>query len=156
VTLDGLVSSLVGPFLGPTNDWTMWRRSGCEEAVRGSLGRHRVLYLYGDPTYRCSFRVMPPFTHARGRRYLSRRRQDFNRSLATVRIAVENAFRQTQQLWTYTAFLKGLSSGKQLVAAYFAAAVLLSNCHTCIRGNSISKRFIVTPPSVESYLNLSN
>ena len=152
VTPDGLVSSLVGPFLGPTNDWTMWRRSGCEEAARSSMGCHEVLYLYGDPAYRCSYGVMPPFTHPRGRRYLSREKQDFNRSLATVRIAVENAFGQTQQLWTYTAFSKGLSANKQLVAAYFAVAILLSDCHTCIRGNSISKRFLVTPPLVESYL----
>jgi hypothetical protein len=34
VTPDGLVSSLTGPYMGPTNDWTMWRRSGCEEAIR--------------------------------------------------------------------------------------------------------------------------
>jgi hypothetical protein len=33
VTPDGLVSLLMGLFMGPTNDWTMWRHSGCEEAV---------------------------------------------------------------------------------------------------------------------------
>jgi DDE superfamily endonuclease len=34
VTLDGICSSLTGPFIGPTNSWTMWRRSGCDEAIR--------------------------------------------------------------------------------------------------------------------------
>jgi hypothetical protein len=34
VTPDGLVSSLTGPFIGPTNDWTMWWRSSYEEAIR--------------------------------------------------------------------------------------------------------------------------
>ena len=33
VTPDGLVSSLTGPYIGPINDWTIWRRSGCEEAI---------------------------------------------------------------------------------------------------------------------------
>jgi hypothetical protein len=69
-----------------------------------------------------------------------------------VRITVENAFGQTQQLWTYTAFNKGLKAGWQPVAAYFAVAILLSNCLTCIRGNSISGRFFLPPPTVEAYL----
>jgi hypothetical protein len=34
VTPDGLVSSLSGPYMGPVNDWTIWRRSGVEEALR--------------------------------------------------------------------------------------------------------------------------
>lgn len=32
-TPDGLISSLVGPFAGPVNDWAMWRRSGCDAAI---------------------------------------------------------------------------------------------------------------------------
>jgi hypothetical protein len=34
VTPDGLVSSLVGPYAGANNDWSMWKRSGCEEEIR--------------------------------------------------------------------------------------------------------------------------
>ena len=33
-TPDSLVSSLTGPFAGPVNDWAMWQRSGCEDAIR--------------------------------------------------------------------------------------------------------------------------
>ena len=33
VTPDGLVSSLTGPWTGPTNDWTMWCHSGVEDAI---------------------------------------------------------------------------------------------------------------------------
>jgi hypothetical protein len=50
----------------------------------------------------------------------------FNKSLSTVWIAVENAFVIVQQLWTYTAFGKGLSAGKQPVGAISAVAVLLT------------------------------
>jgi hypothetical protein len=97
---------------------------------------------------------MCPFEDPRGRHYLPPAEKAFNRQLSSVRIAVENSFGQTQQQWTYTAFSKGLKEGWQPVAAYFAAAVLLSNCYTCIRGNSISGRFMVTPPTVELYLYL--
>jgi DDE superfamily endonuclease len=45
VTPDGLVSSLTGPFMGPTNDWTMWRRSGCEEAIREVSSLFFLYYL---------------------------------------------------------------------------------------------------------------
>jgi hypothetical protein len=33
VTTDGLVMSLVGPFLGPVNDWAIYRRSHLEEKI---------------------------------------------------------------------------------------------------------------------------
>jgi hypothetical protein len=43
VTPDGLVSSLVGPFMGPTADWTMWQQSDCEEAIRQVMQDHDLL-----------------------------------------------------------------------------------------------------------------
>ena len=33
-TPDCLISSLTGPYPGCTNDWAMWKRSGCENAIR--------------------------------------------------------------------------------------------------------------------------
>jgi hypothetical protein len=48
VTPDGLVSSLAGPFMGPVNDWTIWRRSGVEDALREvrSTSRHAACYRH--------------------------------------------------------------------------------------------------------------
>lgn len=80
------------------------------------------------------------------------RQQAFNKSLSTVRIAIENAFGIVQKLWTYTAFSKSLAAGKQPVGAIFAVAVLLTNCHSCLRSNQISERFGVPPPLVKDYL----
>jgi hypothetical protein len=152
VTPDGLIVLLVGPFFGPANNWTMWRLSGCKEEIQLVMEGHKMLWVYGDPAYRLSYGVMAPYGAAQGRRFLSSRQQAFNRSLSTVCIAVENAFSMVQRLWTYTAFGKSLSAGKQLIGAIFAVAVLLTNCHFCLRGNQISEQFGVSPPSVENYL----
>jgi hypothetical protein len=153
VTPDGLVSSLTGPFFGPTNDWTMWKQSNCQTTLRAIMEGREIQYLYGNPAYNCVYGVISPYTHPRGRHYLLAAQQSFNKGLSTAQIAVENAFRQTQQLWTYTAFSKGLKAGLQPVAAHFAVAILLLNCHTCMHGNSISGRFLVPLPLVEAYLN---
>jgi hypothetical protein len=103
----------------------MWWLSGCLESWREVTDGREELYLYGDPAYKCTEGILSPFTHPRGRCNLPLAQQRFNRALASVRIAVENAFGQTEQLWTYTAFEKGLKSGLQAVGAHFAAAILL-------------------------------
>jgi nuclease HARBI1 len=113
---------------------------------------HKILWVYGDPAYRLSYGVMAPYGAAQDRRFLPSRQQAFNKSLSMVRIAVENTFGMVQRLWTYTAFGKSLAAGKQPVRAIFAVAILLTNCHSCLRGNQISERFGVPPPLVEDYL----
>jgi hypothetical protein len=45
VTPDGLVSLLTGPFMSSTNDWTMWWRSSCEEAIREVSSLFFLYYL---------------------------------------------------------------------------------------------------------------
>ena len=67
-----------------------------------------------------------PFEHPQGRRFLTQEKRDFNQALSSVQIAVEQAFGDIQVQWTYTAFAKGLTTGKQPIAAYFTVAVLLT------------------------------
>ena len=88
-TPDRLISSLVGPYAGANNDWSMWKRSGYEEEIRRVIGRHLILYIYRDPAYNASFRVTCPYKHPYGRRYLTTQEQDFNRVLLSVRITIE-------------------------------------------------------------------
>ena len=152
VTPNGLVYSLIGPFHGKANDWSIFTSSSVPERIREVIGDRRILYLYGDPAYHFLFGVMPPFKHALGYRYLPRAERAFNIRLSKVRISVEHAFGRTQSLWTYTAFSKQLSLTKQPVAAFYRVAILLTNLYTCIRGNQISQKFVCKPPSVEDYL----
>jgi hypothetical protein len=155
VTLDGLAVAIAGPFTGPTNDWSIYQRFSVEDAIRALMEGHETLYIYGDPAYWDSFGVACPFTDPRGRHWLPKEQQRFNKALSSVRIAVEQSFGRTQVLWTYTAFNKGLTAGWQPVAAHFFVAVLLTNCHTCLRGSSSAgSRFLVPPLSVEAYLSL--
>jgi hypothetical protein len=72
VTPDGLVASLVGPFMGPVNDWAIWRRSQLGEKIREVMDGHSTLYLYGDPSYKHSYGVIAPFKHPRGRSALEK------------------------------------------------------------------------------------
>ena len=51
VTPDGLAVVIAGPFTGPTNDWSMYQRSGVEDAIRALMEGHETLYIYGDPAY---------------------------------------------------------------------------------------------------------
>src|SRR3954454_11298549 len=116
---------------------------------------HPTLYIYGDGAYNASFGVAVPFEDPRGRRWLPANKKGFNKSLSSVRIAVEQSFGRTQVLWTYTAFNKGLTSGWQPVASQFIAAVLLTNCHTCLRRtSSAGSRFLIDPLEIEDYLEL--
>jgi len=155
VTPDGLISSLIGPYRGAENDWEMWKDSGCEDRLRGVMAEEPgspILYVYGDPAYHEAYGVLCPWKDRRGRRWLAPEMRAFNRRLSSVRIAVENAFGQVQQSWTYTAYSKALKMKWQPLGTYFLVAALLTNCLTCLRGNSISSRFGLPPPSVEVYL----
>lgn len=64
VTPDGLVSSLMGPFIGRRGDWRMVEDSGIVEKLREVNGGRRpahALYLYGDPAYCTVYGIMGPY-----------------------------------------------------------------------------------------------
>jgi nuclease HARBI1 len=149
-TPDGLISSLVGPYSGANNDWSMWKRSGCEAELRNLFSGYPTLYIYGDPAYSASFGIMCPFEHPRGRHYLNPQQKAFNKALSSTRITVENSFGAIHNKWTYTVFSKGLIIGLQPVAAYYSVAVLLTNCYMCIRRPR--NRFKIDPILIEEYL----
>jgi hypothetical protein len=117
------------------------------------MAGQRTLYLYRDPAYKASFGIMCLFTHKVSRHLLLADEKAFNARLSSIRISVEHAFGHTQVLWTYTAFTKQLKLDLQLVAVYFAIAVFLTNCYTCLQGNQTSKKFVVQPLSLQVYLN---
>lgn len=63
-TPDGLVSSLMGSFIGRHGDWKMVEQSGLEEKQRAVNGGRRPahgLYLYGDPAYCTVYGIMGPY-----------------------------------------------------------------------------------------------
>lgn len=76
--------------------------------------------------------------------------------MSKMRIAVENAFGLTQNLWTKNAFKETLKIGEGPVDSFYKVAILLTNCYTCIRGNQIGARFLCKPPTLRQYLSAIN
>ena len=100
VTPDGLVSSLMGPFIGRRGDWKMVELSGLEGKLREvNAGRipAQALYLYGDPAYCTIYGIMGPYKN-----YPTRPRtpaeDQFNKIMAKLRIEVEHGFAIHQNL----------------------------------------------------------
>jgi hypothetical protein len=152
VTPDGIISSLVGPYHGRANDWSIWQSSIVPSKL-DELLQHERYYVYGDLAYSNHPGVMAPYRHQHGFRYLTPEQRAFNRRLSKVRIAVEHAFGRTQSLWTYTAVKQCLTLGNQAVASFYRVAILMTNLYTCMSGQSQSSvRFVCPPPTVEAYL----
>ena len=149
VTPDGLIASLAGPFMGEVNDNRMVTESRLLAQLRHVFEDREELYLYGDQAYTQLYGIIAPYT---GGREAPPHQRAFNKRMSSMRIAVENAFGLTQVLWTRNAFSKRLKIGQSAVASHYRMAVLLTNIYTCIRGNQISGRFLVRPPSLRSYL----
>ena len=155
MTPDGLVSSLMGPFIGRRSDWKMVELSGPEAKLRAvNQGRRpaMTLYLYGDPAYATVYGIMGPY-----KTYLGRPRTPahnrFNKRMSKLQIEVDHGFAIHQNLWTWNGFPLGLKL-RQGAAVCYAVSVLLTNAWTCLRGNQTSKRFDCMPPELKDYLAL--
>jgi len=148
---DGLIESIAEPFEGKANDFKMVRDFRVEEDLRRVCYGHPQLFLYGDQAYRRLWGIMGPYAGGQSLDHTHRR---FNKTLSHVRIIVEQAFGDTQNLWLFNAFALGLRPGSQPVAAYYMASVLLTNCFTCLQGNNAAgSRFPLQPPTLEAYLS---
>jgi hypothetical protein len=85
-TPDGLISSVFGPFIRGINDWGMFNASRVPHRLHRMIPvSNKMLYLYGDPAYHCSYGLICPFGP---RKQLSRRKRRFNKELSAHRIAV--------------------------------------------------------------------
>ena len=156
VTPDGLVSSLMGPFIGRRGDWRMVQMSQLQERLRAvNAGRppSLALYLYGDPAYTTVYGIMGPFKNHQDRPRTSAQ-YAYNLRMSRLRIEVEHGFALHQNLWTMNGFHISLKVG-QGAAVCYAVSVLLANIWTCLRGNQTSQRFRIAPPNVEDYLRLN-
>ena len=67
-------------------------------------------------------------------------------------MAVEHGFGIVQRTFEKDSFSNTLRINSSPVGAYYSTAVLLANVQTCLRGNQISQRFGVEPPTAMEYL----
>jgi hypothetical protein len=150
-TPDGMILSLAGPYEGKLNDYQMMLESGIEVKL-AAIHEERIekLFLYGDAAYRGLTWTFGPYL---GGKALSALHQDFNRSLSSVRISIEQCFGRTGELWMWMTWKRALISGLMPIGSLYQVAVLLTNCMGCFRTNVVSNRFDIKPPSIEQYLN---
>jgi len=78
-----------------------------------------------------------------------------NKALSSEREAVEHGFAKIFNLWKYTDHEMNVCLLKSAIGCgkAFRVAVLLTNFHSCMRGNQVATHFGCSPPSISSYLN---
>ncbi|RPA92969.1 hypothetical protein L873DRAFT_1707377, partial [Choiromyces venosus 120613-1] len=157
VTPDGLLSSLIGPFLAPVGDWVIWRSSRIVEILHDLFEeKTERLYVYDDSTYTPAFGVMGPFL-AHVNKLLTTEEEAANIVMSGQRIVVEWGFAWVVNYWALNSFHSGLKLGLSPIAGYYMVATLLSNILLCISGgNQVSEKYHLLPPIVEEYLYILN
>ena len=104
--------------------------------------------ICGDPAYAIDQQILCPHPD----NALTPDQEEFDKQMSTVRAAVEWGFGKVTKLFSFNAFKRNLKIHLQPVGLYYAAAVLLTNCHTHLYGNQISKFFGLKPLSLDGYL----
>jgi len=168
VTPDGILSSLMGPYPGTFND----AKISIDEklpltlrvinlhiheqlATRGISTSGETFSLFGDKGFANRDVLMSSYTERNGH-ILGAAEKSFNYRMATGRIAVENMFGRILQLWCKLDLCSYWKLGVNHPDEFYAIGGLLTNFVTLLeRGNSISLRFGVLPPSLLEYLSLS-
>lgn len=100
VTLDGLVSSLIGLFTIRQGNWRMVELSGLEAKLCAVNQRRRpamALYLYGDLVYATVYGIMEPYKNYPGRPRTPAHNR-FNKWMSKLPIKVEHGFAIHQNL----------------------------------------------------------
>lgn len=149
-TPDGIIVHLHGPHEGKTHDATMLNRSGLREILSEIARDGDTNYvIYGDPAYGLAEHIVTPYRGA----VVTPEQEAFNASMSQARVSVEWAFGKVVGLFAFLDFAKNLKLHLQPVGKYYAVAVLLTNCHTCLYGSQTASFFQVTPPDISTYLN---
>lgn len=78
--------------------------------------------------------------------------QLFNHDYSVPRVQVEWGFRKIVQLFPYVDYHCKLKLLRQRLGILLPIAVLLTNIHTCVRGDAISDACGMQPPQLEAYL----
>ena len=147
--MNGIINHMHGPLLGPVHDSPMFDDSGVEQQLRGLTAHDGSQFiLYADKAYRLSDLVVTPFRTI-GHQPLQ---QQFNRVMSSIRIPNEWSVGMTEGLFKFNTYPKNLKVLLSPIGVYYLVSTILTNCHTCLHGNEISKYFDLAPPSIEEYL----
>ena len=131
----------------------MLRMSGLldqlEEHCNTPLGQ--PLCIYGDPAYPLRRHLQKPYQYPN----LTAQQAEFNRSMSSVRVAVEWVFGDILNYFKFLDFKKNLKIGLSAVAKMYSVCALLRNALTCLYGSTTSSYFEVNPPTLQEYFQLN-
>lgn len=147
----GLIANLFGPMEGRRHDMAMLDESDLLNQMQLHLTPpgHPDYVVFADQGYAMSRFVQTPY---RGN-HLNEVHARFNTIMSSLRVAVEWGFGRVDSLFAFCAYKKNLKVLLSPVGTYYRVAVLLTNCHSCLRRNQISRKFRVSPPRLEQYLH---
>ncbi|ETV82247.1 hypothetical protein H257_04947 [Aphanomyces astaci] len=146
---DGLVVSMYGLVGGRLHDSMVLSMCGILDTISliPELNGHM---MYGDLAYGCRPHLCCPFSNVPH----GSNADNFNKSMSSVREAVEWSFHLIKCLWSFMDWSKTQKDQQLPIGQLWIVCVLLTNCHTCLQpmGNQISMYFICKPPSLEEML----
>ena len=148
---DGLIVHLYGPVEGHRHDAGVLAESGLPQQLAAHMNSPTGMpyAVYGDPAYPLSPYIQKAYQSAA--RTPNQRR--YNTSMNGARVSVEWAFGDIASWWKFVGAKKQQKMLLQPVALYYQVATLLTNLRTIVRyGNSTSKHFDISPPSLVEYL----
>ncbi|XP_021953483.1 uncharacterized protein LOC110850356 isoform X1 [Folsomia candida] len=151
---NGIIGRLDGPFNGRRHDSAILGLSGLiEELERKFVQNDGSWYtLYGDPGYANQKFIKIGYKN-NSRNPLTIQQKNFNRDMSALRVHVEYGFGKVIQLFVFLDYKKNQKLLLQCLRKQYDVAVILSNCHTCLRGSQVTKYFGCAPPELEEYLH---
>lgn len=105
--------------------------------------------IYGDPAYPLRPLLLKPY----GGSKLSPAQEHFNKSMSSVRQAVEWGFGKIAAEFAFLDYKKNQKLLLQDVPQMYRVATILSNSHTCLYGSQVTEYFGLLPPSLGEYLS---
>lgn len=149
VTPNGLISSLMGPYVGRRHDAGIFHESGIYQQLLQKVNANGVpFYLYGDSAYPISECIITPYKGAN----ITDDQHRFNEVMSNIRVCVEWSFGDIARTFAFVDFHKNMKLYLQPVAALYKVSAIFANCRTCLYGNQTSSYFNLQPPTIQQYL----
>lgn len=148
-TPDGLLRDFYGPIEGIRHDSMMLNVSNFLERLTRIRETSGVNYfIYGDPAY-----PETPLIQRAAKGNLTEAQRALNMAMSSIRISVEWGFGILKQKWAFIDFSKNQKIFSNAPGNIVLAAAILTNAHTCMYGNQITKKFRISAPPLEEYLS---
>ncbi|CAM9660497.1 unnamed protein product [Ectocarpus sp. 12 AP-2014] len=150
-TPDGIIRRLWGSDLGRRHDPALLEGRKLLLTLRQRFNDDKgtPYYLHRDPAYGLSPWLMTPYAGV-----LTPAKREFNEAMGSLREGDEDGFGKIVELWSSVDYAerREVDPSTPGLDKECAVAGILTNCHSCLYGNSTSKYFEVRTPSLRSYL----